>query len=142
MAESSRFEPVSSARKDELLEGAVPKSTKTATEFWLTVFSDFLQTDSKSCDWKNVTEGALAGLLEDFYCSAKNQDKSEYKRSSMIAARGAFQRHLNSLERGISLQGPVFNHPFANHLTSLLQPVPFQQFFRVRGQIGLMSLST
>ena len=27
----------------------------------------------------------------------------------MIAARGAFQRHLNSLERGIGLEGPAFN---------------------------------
>ena len=95
MAESSRFEPVISTRKDELLEGAVPKSTKMATEFWLTVFSDFLQTDSKSCDWKNVTERELAGLLEDFYCSAKKQDKSEYKRASMIAARGATPPELS-----------------------------------------------
>ena len=52
---------------------------------------------------KNVTEGELSGLLEDFYCSAKKQVKSEYKPARMIAARGAFQQHQNSLERGISL---------------------------------------
>ena len=83
------------------------KSTKTETEFLF--FSEYFQRDSKSCHWKNVTEGELAGLLEDFYCSAKQEDKSEYKPARMIAARGAFQRHLNSLEPGISLQGPVFN---------------------------------
>ena len=52
---------------------------------------------------KNVTEGELAGLLENFYCSAKKEEKSEYKPARMNAARAAFQRHLNSLERGISL---------------------------------------
>ena len=34
---------------------------------------------------------------------SKKEDKSKYKPARMIAARGAFQRHLNSLERGISL---------------------------------------
>ena len=103
-----RFDFVTAEKKESLLDAAIPKSTKTATHFWLSVFSEFCRGSESACDWKCIEEEDLAVLLENFYCSAKKQDKSDYKRASLIAARGAFQRHLNSLERGIDLQGPKF----------------------------------
>ena len=46
--------------------------------------------------------------MEDFYCSLRKKDETEYKRSSYLAARGAVQRELNRLERNINIQSPAF----------------------------------
>ena len=102
------FDFVTAEKKESLLDAAIPKSAKTATHYWLSVFSEFCHGSESARDWKCIEEEDLAVLLENFYCSAKKQDKTDYKRASLIAARGAFQRHLNSLERGIDLQGPKF----------------------------------
>lgn len=105
---SSRYATVSSEEKDKLLEDAIPTSTKTATRFWLNVFADFCKESSHPCDLKTVEEEDLAAILEDFYCGVRRQDKSEYKRSSLIAARGALQRELGILQRSIDLKSGKF----------------------------------
>ena len=47
-----------------------------------------------SFDFATIEEGQLARLLEDFYCSLRKKDGTEYKRSSYLA-----QHELNRLER-------------------------------------------
>eukprot|EP00117_Sycon_ciliatum_P035408 scpid79550/ scgid4996/ len=105
---TGRFASVSEEERKKLLESAVPKSTKVATKFWLKVFSDFLMQESLSCDFATVEDKVLAEILERFYCSVRTHDKKEYKRASLIAARGALQREVNDRDRGFDLKRGVF----------------------------------
>ena len=52
-----------------------------------------------------VEEDTLASLLEDFYCSLKKKDGTEYKRARYLAARGAVQRELTQPLIECSLPG-------------------------------------
>ncbi|XP_065177175.1 uncharacterized protein LOC135807003 [Sycon ciliatum] len=116
-ASSSRFVPVSDEEKARLLDEAVPQKTKQATKFWMSVFKDFCSDNEdarkllqeKDADWMSIEEETLASLLESFYCCARKKDKTEYKRASMIAARGAIQRQLNIFNRGIDLKSLKFD---------------------------------
>ena len=106
---SPRFGAVCEDDKQKLLDSAIPQSTKTATKYWLSVFADYWQENGKVCDFDAISETDLAELLENFYCCARKKDKTEYKRASLIAARGAIQRHVNSKNRGICLQSSAFS---------------------------------
>ena len=52
-----------------------------------------------------VEEDTLASLLEDFYCSLKKKDGTEYKRARYLAAPGAVQRELTQPLIECSLPG-------------------------------------
>ena len=103
-----RFSSFSEEEKAALIEKVTPQSTKSATKFWVRVVCDFAREKGISFDFATIEEGQLARLLEDFYCSLRKKDGTEYKRSSYLAARGAVQRELNRLERNINLQSPAF----------------------------------
>ena len=103
-----RFSSLSEEEKAALIEKVTPQSTKSATKFWVRVVCDFAREKGIPLDFATIDEGQLARLLEDFYCSLRRKDGSEYKRSSYLAARGAVQRELNRLERTINIQSPAF----------------------------------
>ena len=103
-----RFSSFSEEEKAALIEKVTPQSTKSATKFWVRVVCDFACEKGISFDFATIEEGQLARLLEDFYCSLRKKDGTEYKRSSYLAARGAVQRELNRLERNINIQSPAF----------------------------------
>ena len=103
-----RFSSFSEEEKAALIEKVTPQSTKSATKFWVRVVCDFAREKGISFDFATIEEGQLARLLEDFYCSLRKKDGTEYKRSSYLAARGAVQRELNRLERNINIQSPAF----------------------------------
>ena len=98
---SERFAIVSKEERNLLLKDAVPDSTQTATAFWIRTFEEFCSCTGISCEFKTVDEDTLSDVLERFYCDLRKKDGGEYKRSGYIAARGAIQRHLDSLERSI-----------------------------------------
>ena len=60
------------------------------------------------CNLETVSEDELVNVLGHFFCSIRKENGEEYKRSGYIAARSAIQRHLDSLERKISLRGEKF----------------------------------
>ena len=103
-----RFSSFSEEEKAALIEKVTPQSTKSAIKFWERVVCDFAREKGISFDFATIEEGQLARLLEDFYCSLRKKDGTEYKRSSYLAARGAVQRELNRLERNINIQSPAF----------------------------------
>ena len=103
-----RFSSFSEEEKAALIEKVTPQSTKSATKFWVRVVCDFAREKGISFDFATIEEGQLARLLEDFYCSLRKKDGTEYKRSSYLAARGAVQHELNRLERNINIQSPAF----------------------------------
>ena len=105
---SPRFVTVSTEEKEKLLDDAIPNSTKAANRFWLNVFNDFCKQNDCVCDLKTVSEENLSSILENFYCGVRRQDNTEYKRSSMIAARGAIQRELTLFDRGFDLKSGKF----------------------------------
>ena len=105
----SRFLSLSDEAKQKLFEDATTASTRAATRHWLTVLNDFVVEMGMQCDLEKISEKDLAGILENFYCSLKRKNGQEYKRSSYLAARGAVQRELNRLDRGINIQSPVFS---------------------------------
>ena len=72
------------------------------------MFEDFCKENGRVCDLKTVTEEDIASILEDFYVGVRRQDKSEYKRASLINARGAIQRQLNVLDRGMDIKRGKF----------------------------------
>ena len=81
-----RFSSFSEEEKAALIEKVTPQSTKSATKFWVRVVCDFACEKGISFDFATIEEGQLARLLEDFYCSLRKKDGTEYKRSSYLNA--------------------------------------------------------
>ena len=80
-----RFSSFSEEEKAALIEKVTPQSTKSATKFWVRVVCDFAREKGISFDFTTIEEGQLARLLEDFYCSLRKKDGTEYKRSSYLS---------------------------------------------------------
>ena len=93
-----------------MLKDAIPDSTRTATAYWIHTFEEFCSSTGVSCKLEIVDKDTLSDVLERFYCglTLRKKDGGEYKRSAYIAARGAIQRHLDSLEQKINLRGEKF----------------------------------
>ena len=53
--------------------------------------------------WRLALLAKEAPKLDGFYVDLRKQDSSVYKRASYIAAQGALQRHLTSLDRTFSI---------------------------------------
>ena len=96
---AARFASTSAEERSKLIDDAIPDNTKRSTGTWVRAFSDYCpDLDLKTC---SATE--LSPKLEGFYADLRKQDGSVYKRASYVAARGALQRHLSSLDRTFSI---------------------------------------
>lgn len=96
--------------RSRLVAAAVPKNTQSSTTYWVSMFASYWK-EKKSTDFdgKVVSHSDLASVLEGFYADARKKDGSEFKRNSLMAARGALNRHLLSLRADVNLfQGDVF----------------------------------
>ena len=102
---SRRFSCLSEEEKTALLKKAISDSTKSATKFWISVLSEFASTKGMAIDFATVQEESLARLLENFYCSLKKKEGTEYKRASYLGARGAVQREPPQPPNECSLPG-------------------------------------
>ena len=106
---SHLFSSLFEEEKTAFLEKAIPNSTNSAAKFWTGVLSEFASTKGMAIDLATVEEDALTSYLEDFYCSLKKKDGTEYKRASYLAGRGAVQRELNRLNRPMNVHSPACN---------------------------------
>lgn len=102
MAELQRFGSSTEEDRAKLVEDAVPAATKRATEFWVRVFLEFcacrnLPPDGSSFQFEKASRTELASALEMFYADCRKKDGTEYTKNSIMAARGAIQRHLAKL---------------------------------------------
>ena len=99
------FVKTTASQRAALVENAVPKSTRTSTNFWVTQLSTYCEERrlKPPLDFAKNTPEELAMFLEAFYADLQKKDGSEYKRNSYLAARAAIQRHLSSFNRQINI---------------------------------------
>ena len=100
-----RFGQSSAGDRLALVQEAVPKSTRMATDYWVGVFEKYCQecTPLIKVDIETVSVSELACVLEGYYANVRGKDSTEYKRNSFLAAQGGIQRHLSSFQRGINI---------------------------------------
>lgn len=91
-----RFAEASENDIAQVLEDAVPKSTKKATSFWVNVFSSFLAESGLRLDLQTCSGTELNDVLGRFYLSLRNKEGGIYKKSSYLAARAAIGRYVTS----------------------------------------------
>lgn len=95
--ESKReFGTSSKVEQDKIIADAVPKNTKSATDYWIRMFQDFCKDD---CDLATISIEKLASLVGSFYSDARTKKGNSFSKNSILAARGALQRHLGDLRQ-------------------------------------------
>ena len=92
----TRFSCSSAEERARIIDEAIPGNTKRASGTWVRAFSEYCS----DLNLKTCAASELAPKLEGFYADLRKQDGSAYKRASYIyiAACGALQRHLTSLD--------------------------------------------
>ncbi|KAL9982412.1 hypothetical protein ACROYT_G004450 [Oculina patagonica] len=98
-AVSTRFGELSPDEIQRLLDNATAKSTVKATKFGMKIFNDWLASPGGAKFPKPIEEMSKEELntcLKCFYTSARKQDGSYYKASSLKSIRAAIDRHLRS----------------------------------------------
>lgn len=99
-----RFGQASEDDVERILSAKTPKSTKSATAFWVKVFTDYIASGpSAGMDLKTAEKKAIAKVLELFYVNIRKKDQTLYKRNSYLSARSAIHRHLMSIRDDIDL---------------------------------------
>ena len=81
-------------QEQKLVEDAVPEQTRTATNFWLSVFQCFCREKQVQFNLKTCLAEELDDCLRKFYQGLKTKKGETYRRSSYLCARSALQRHL------------------------------------------------
>lgn len=99
MADNCRFEEISSAEMDKLLDNSSSKSTLKATKYGMRLFDEWRASPVGSKYSKPIEEMSkeeLNSCLKYFYTSARKQDGSYFKATSLKSIRAAIDRHLRS----------------------------------------------
>ena len=90
-----RFGQASEDDIERILSAKTPKSTKSATAFWVKVFTDYIASGpSAGMDLKTAEKKAIAKVLELFYVNIRKKDQTLCKRNSYLSAPSAIHRHL------------------------------------------------
>ena len=96
-----------SCTKDELaslVEGAVPKSTKAAAEFWGRVFEDFCKEKRLALDLKTCAVSDMNDVLCQFYKCLRTKAGCFYEKVSCSSARASLGRYVTvDLKRSFSI---------------------------------------
>ncbi|KAM7428138.1 hypothetical protein ABFA07_020841 [Porites harrisoni] len=95
----SRFEEVSSEEIKRIVDNATLINTKRSTKYGLRIFIEWLDSPGGKKFSKSIEEMSkqeLNDCLKSFYTSARKQDGSYYKTSSMKSIRAAIDRFLRS----------------------------------------------
>ncbi|CAH3168833.1 unnamed protein product [Porites lobata] len=113
----SKFEDLSEADIDSLIDDAVPKNTKKATAWGISVLKE-----------------VLSERLKKFYQELRKSPTEHYSASAHLSIRAAIDRHLNTLPEfsGISIvRDPLFK--IANKsLSAKLKQLKAQGFAKVQ----------
>ena len=88
-----RFDDLSFAQEDKLLEQAVPAKTCVAPDFWLGVFQTFCAEKGINIDLATCSASDLDDCLK-LYGGLRTKKGLTYQKGSYIYARSAIQRHL------------------------------------------------
>ena len=79
-----RFGQASEDDIERILSAKTPKSTKSATAFWVKVFTDYIASGpSAGMDLKTAKKIAIAKVLELFYINICKKDQTLYKRTAI-----------------------------------------------------------
>ena len=99
-----RFDALSFAQEDKLLEQAVPAKTCIATDFWLGVFQTFCAEKGINIDLATCSASDLDDCLKKFYGGLRTKKGLTYQKGSYMSARSAIQRHLTYLKRPFNVR--------------------------------------
>lgn len=99
-----RFDDLSFAQEDKLLEQAVPAKTRVATDFWLGVFQTFCAEKGINIDLATCSASDLDDCLKKFYGGLRTKKGLTYQKGSYMSARSAIQRHLTYLKRPFNVR--------------------------------------
>ena len=96
---AKRFAGTTDAERAELVADAIPDNTKRATKAWISALDEYCKESSKPLiDFSEIDSPTLANCLEGFYADARKKNGEKYRRNSLMAARGAFNRHLQTFQ--------------------------------------------
>ncbi|CAH3161438.1 unnamed protein product [Porites lobata] len=107
----SKFEDLSEADIDSLIDDAVPKNTKKATAWGISVLKDWLSKKYPSEVLESLSPEVLSERLKKFYQELRKSPTEHYSASAHLSIRAAIDRHLNTLPEfsGISIvRDPLF----------------------------------
>lgn len=115
-----RFGRSSEEDVERVLAAKTPKSTTSATTFWVKVFAEYIASGPNAgMDLKTADKKDIAKVLSLFYLDVRKKDQTLYKRNSYLAARSAIHRHLMSIRDDIDL----FSSPEFKQCNSVLDGV-------------------
>ena len=84
--------------QQELISDAVPKSTHSATQYWVQLFTDYCKDQKASTtNFSSIPIPELSDLVGSFYVDAKTRHGTPFSKNSLLAARSPIQRHLSSM---------------------------------------------
>ena len=84
--------------QQKLISDAVPKSTHSATQYWVRLFTDYCKDQKASTtNFSSIPIPELSDLVGSFYVDAKTRHGTPFSKNSLLAARSAIQRHLSSM---------------------------------------------
>ncbi|CAH3113045.1 unnamed protein product [Porites lobata] len=130
----SKFEDLSEADIDSLIDDAVPKNTKQATAWGISVLKDWLSKKYPSEVLESLSPEVLSERLKKFYQELRKSPTEHYSASAHLSIRAAIDRHLNTLPEfsGISIvRDPLFK--IANKsLSAKLKQLKAQGFAKVQ----------
>lgn len=101
--EKKRFASTTAEDRQRLIDDAASKKTIAATKTWLRTFQQYCQASNNPCDLQEAASSQIASTLEKFYADVRKEDGQQYRRASMLAARSALNRHLQSIERKVNI---------------------------------------
>ena len=105
-----RFAFSSDSQRCGLVSDAFPANTKKATNTWVTALQDYAKAKRlEPIEFNTVSAEMLGNLLEGFYVDARTRTGEKYRRNSLLAARGAINRHVINFQPEMNVfSGPTF----------------------------------
>ena len=86
------------------MDGAVPKNTKVADQYWIRIFNAFRREKNIDINLETSSAEELSEVLGKFYGGLCTKTGDYYQHSSYLCARAALQRHATTLKRPFSFR--------------------------------------
>ena len=94
-----RFASTTPSDRAQFVADAVPDNTKCSTKSWVSALQEYSrQVEKSEIDFQSVDGDQLATRLEGFYADARKKDGTKYRRNSLLASRGAINRHWQTFQ--------------------------------------------
>ena len=77
---------------------------------WVTLLQDYAKAKGlEPIEFDIISAEILENLLERFYADARTKSGEKYRRNSLLAVRGAINRHVKNFQPEMNLfSGPAF----------------------------------